>query len=252
MARQTQLLLLRDSLTLEQECGGNFTEPTRYVTGTDKAGWTPAPTKPWHIPKPGKVCGAPLFPPGGIDWPGFMEGLCWAESNPDKPCDDNSEGNDGDRGRFQFTPEGVGALHKFFCKTCKTDRCKTICARINAICPGAGSTPPDNSCVLGNAAVSKELLEFWTTGQWQDWLQRGKNETEAEFIYRILGIFHCGTPTSAKGGCAAYDGSFPITRPHDNYFIKFWCEYKKSRGAVADPPGWDQSWCAPWPQGLGR
>ena len=194
-------------------------------------------------------CAPPQFPLTPEDFERFKKGLCWAESDPARPCDDNAVGRNGDIGRYQFTPIAVKDIWKTYCLDRKTEEAKAICENINKICPGAKNSDP--SCAK-DVSVADKLLEYWLTGRWPAEKQRKPGETEAEYYYRLLGIFHCGSPKSAKEGCETYDGSLPPSRPEDNYFIKWWCEYKKSGGEGSNPPGWNQDWCKPPPNGIGR
>jgi hypothetical protein len=216
-----------------EDAGGIGTDVVYSMVGDKRVTQTTQAKKP---------CPPPIFPPKGMtqqDWERFKKGLCWAESDPDCPCCDNKVGTANDVGRYQFTPLAVYDIYKYYCEDCKTDRCKQGCAELKAICP---DVKKDSSCA-SKQDVADKLLELWSGGRWYPDIERKQGESDWQYYHRILGIFHCGKPS--KLSCAEYGPLPPLTTPGQNYFIKFWCEYKRNGGTGPDPTGWNQDWCKP-------
>jgi hypothetical protein len=159
------------------------------------------------------------IPPRGMtqtDWDRFKKGLCWAESSPDCPCCDDKVGASDDVGRYQTTPIQVADIYQYYCKDCRSDRCKKGCTDLLAICPKAKDS--DSSCAK-DQAVSDKLLELWSNGRWYPHIERQPNETDWHYYHRIIGIWHCGRPS--RTSCAEYGPIPPLTVPGQNYFVKF-------------------------------
>ena len=217
-----------------EDAGGIDTDVVYSMVG-DKRGTQTAQAK--------KPCPPPIFPPRGMtqqDWERFKEGLCWAESDPACRCCENTVGKDGDRGPFQFTGEAVYDIYKYYCKDCNSARCKQGCEELKKKCPDAEKR--DSTCAM-TRGVSDKLLELWSGGRWYEQKERKPNEPDWQYFHRILGIFHCGSPY--KLSCTEYGPLPPLKTPGQNYFIKFWCEYKRNGGTGPDPTGWNQDWCKP-------